>query len=197
MENAMVNTECIKVKWVLLIQCKSICAMQFSIWAQSCVVCNTQCASHKYRVANNCALICNLCHFWMLGDALHTLTISKLIIYKCAHLMKYSNKQPKTNETHDALYALHANDSPAGTHTRAHAHNHITIDMQYERIDDEIGNRNRSNYALLIHLPATTVSARCNRIKTCSINPTSVHACKLRTLFRKIAMNTLHISACK
>lgn len=46
-----------------------------------------------------------------------------------------------------------------------------------------------------LHLPATTVSARCNRIKTCSINPTSVHACKLRTLLRKIAMNTLHISA--
>lgn len=47
-----------------------------------------------------------------------------------------------------------------------------------------------------IHLPATTVSARCNRIRTCSIKPTSVHACKLRTLLRNIAMKTLHISAC-
>lgn len=45
------------------------------------------------------------------------------------------------------------------------------------------------------YLPATTVSARCNRIKTCSINPTSVQACRFRTLLRKIAMNTLHISA--
>lgn len=47
------------------------------------------------------------------------------------------------------------------------------------------------------YLPATTVSARCNRIKTCSIKPTSVHACKLRTLLRNIAMNTLQISAWK
>lgn len=47
------------------------------------------------------------------------------------------------------------------------------------------------------YIPATTVSARCRRTKTCSMSPTSVHACKLRTLLRKIAMNTLHISAWK
>ena len=44
--------------------------------------------------------------------------------------------------------------------------------------------------------PATTVSARDNRSSTCSMRLTSVHACKFRTLFLKIAMNTLHISAC-
>lgn len=56
----------------------------------------------------------------------------------------------------------------------------------------------KSNYQKLdLNSPATTVSARCNRTKTCSINPTSVQACKLRTLFRKIAINTLHISAWK
>lgn len=47
------------------------------------------------------------------------------------------------------------------------------------------------------YIPATTVSARWRRTNTCSMSPTSVHACKLRTLFRKIAMNTLHISAWK
>lgn len=47
------------------------------------------------------------------------------------------------------------------------------------------------------YIPATTVSARWSRTNTCSMSPTSVHACKLRTLLRKIAMNTLHISAWK
>lgn len=49
----------------------------------------------------------------------------------------------------------------------------------------------------LSYIPATTVSARWRRTNTCSMSPTSVHACKLRTLFRRIAMNTLHISAWK
>lgn len=44
-------------------------------------------------------------------------------------------------------------------------------------------------------LPATTVSARDKRCKTCSMRLTSVHACRFRTLFLKIAINTLHISA--
>lgn len=48
----------------------------------------------------------------------------------------------------------------------------------------------------VVNIPATTVSARCSRTKTCSISPTSVHACRLRTLFRRMAMNTLQISAC-
>lgn len=52
-------------------------------------------------------------------------------------------------------------------------------------------------YLYKTYSPATTVSARCNRIKTCSISPTSVQACKLRTLLRNIAMKTLHISAWK
>lgn len=47
------------------------------------------------------------------------------------------------------------------------------------------------------HSPATTVSASVSLTRTCSMRPTSVHACRLRTLFRRIAMNTLHISACK
>jgi hypothetical protein len=45
-------------------------------------------------------------------------------------------------------------------------------------------------------LPATTVSACDSLANTCSMRPTSVQACRLRTLFRRIAMNTLHISAC-
>lgn len=49
----------------------------------------------------------------------------------------------------------------------------------------------------VVDLPATTVSERCRRTSTCSIRPTSVQACRLRTLFRRIAMNTLQISACK
>lgn len=46
-------------------------------------------------------------------------------------------------------------------------------------------------------LPATTVSERCRRTRTCSISPTSVQAWRLRTLFRRIAINTLQISAWK
>lgn len=49
---------------------------------------------------------------------------------------------------------------------------------------------------LNIYLPATTVSARDNRCRTCSMRLTSVHACKFLTLFLKIAIKTLHISAC-
>lgn len=49
----------------------------------------------------------------------------------------------------------------------------------------------------LIHLPATTTSAFLSLLRTCSIRPTSVQACKFRTLFLKMAMKTLHISACK
>lgn len=46
------------------------------------------------------------------------------------------------------------------------------------------------------YIPATTVSARGNLCSTWCIRPTSVHACRLRTLLRRIAMNTDHISAC-
>jgi hypothetical protein len=44
--------------------------------------------------------------------------------------------------------------------------------------------------------PATTVSACDSLASTCSMRPTSVQACRLRTLFRRIAMKTLQISAC-
>lgn len=61
----------------------------------------------------------------------------------------------------------------------------------YALITDQHSAKVKSN----IYLPATTVSARDNRCRTCSMRLTSVHACKFLTLFLKIAIKTLHISA--
>ena len=46
-------------------------------------------------------------------------------------------------------------------------------------------------------LPATIGSACFNRDRTGLMRPTSVQACRFRTLFRRMAMKMLHISACK
>ena len=46
-------------------------------------------------------------------------------------------------------------------------------------------------------IPATIGSAVFKRAKTGRMSPTSVQACKLRTLFRRMAMNMLQISALK
>ena len=46
------------------------------------------------------------------------------------------------------------------------------------------------------YIPATTVSARGSLCKTWCMRPTSVQAWRFRTLLRRIAINTDHISAC-
>lgn len=68
----------------------------------------------------------------------------------------------------------------------------ITINKCFHEI---LHKRNTLSHTLSETVPAIMLSALSILLSTCSTSPTSVHACRLRMLFFKIAVNMLHTSA--